>query len=65
MNKKRIYLYLATVLVIAFIAYFAGLKQEACTQFIQGVKKQNYLEELKQDKGNQNESLFIGCNGFF
>ena len=65
-DKKKVHLYLAVAIAIAFIAFFVGIGAKSCNDLFEAEKNPAQEQSIENNQNvNQNESLFIGCNGFF
>jgi hypothetical protein len=66
MKDKRAQIYIATALAIAFIAFFVAYGVNSCSTADDPKAIFNKEQTIENNENqNQNESLFIGCNGFF
>ena len=65
MKHKKNLILITALVVIAFISIYA-VGNKVCLVKTETIKKeQTQLLEQSAEISNQNEALFVGCNGFF
>jgi hypothetical protein len=66
MKTKRTILIITALAVIAFVFAYTTEFLNTCPDTQAKVKtEQTQNSEINEQNTNKNESLFIGCNGFF